>query len=234
MDLKVFQQFNNIIAGFTKKPDNAESRRMKMAAEAAENHRYVIHATHVHGKTVADITNEILCEKSYIVIEDTDGLITNVPGVRLTSVHGDCIPVYAYDPVKKVIGLSHAGWRGTALGISFEMIEKMKSQYGCNPENIFAFIGPGIGKCHFEFGKDMAEKFFFSQNSWTQNYSIQTEDPDKLLMDLKGINEHFLSLSGVKNIEISNECTYCDIDNYYSYRRGKDMERMLAYIEILR
>ena len=82
-----------------------------------------------------------------IIIPDTDGTITNLKNVLLTTVHADCLAVFCYDPVKEAIGLCHAGWRGTCAGIAMEMVEKMEDEYGCDPENLQAYIGPGISQC---------------------------------------------------------------------------------------
>lgn len=203
-----------------------------MASSAAKTGKCVIRPCLVHGNAILPVTKNMVQNKSYIEYEEIDGLITNVPGIILTSTHGDCIPVYAYDPVKQVIGLAHAGWKGTSLGIAGKLIESMKKNYDCNSADIYAYIGPGIDKCHFEFGIKEAEEFFYSKNPWTKNYAYPHKDLSKLYLDLKGINRQFMLLEGVKNIEISSECTYCNADKFYSYRRSKDTDRMLAYIEI--
>lgn len=231
MDIKVFEQFNNLIAGFTTKPDKSDIRREEMVKAAKQNGSYVVRPKLVHGDAVLPITAEILSD-SYIECVDVDGLITDLKGVRLTSTHGDCIPIYAFDSKRNVIGLAHAGWKGTALGIAGKMISSMKNYYKCNPLDIWVFIGPGIDKCHFEFGEKEALQYFFDRNPWTKDFSYSNENPDKLYLDLKGINKQFVFNEGVVNIELSPECTYCNKDKFYSYRRSKDTDRMLAYIEM--
>lgn len=233
MDIKVFPQFNNIVAGFTTKPDDSDSRRAKMVLDNPNT--YVIRPRQVHGNDVLAIKEDMLGENHYIEIPEMDGLITNLKGVRLTSTHGDCIPVYAVDPIKNVIGVAHAGWKGTALMIAQKLIEAMASTYSCQPKDIQCFIGPGIDKCHFEFGLKEAEEYFFMPNPSTRAYLAKELSKDKILLDLKGINKHFLMNAGVpeENIEVSPECTYCDVAKFYSYRRCKDTKRMLAYIEMI-
>ena len=229
-DLRIFENFDNIEAGFTRKPDTADARRNLMVSCAENFGGCVVKPILVHGNKVVAVTEEMLADKSYIEITETDGLVTDVPNVVLTTTHADCIPLFAYDSDKKVIGIAHAGWKGTSNGIAYELALAMINNCGCDAANITAYIGPGICKKHFEFGKDYAAECFTAKNDWMQNFIVSTaEDPDKVLIDLKGINEHFFKLAGVTKVEISTDCTYCD-ERYYSYRRSKDTERMLAYI----
>jgi len=247
MSLIIFSQFNNVIAGFSTRPLKSDVLRLEMTTQASAEGRYLVRPCLVHGKDICCITKNVLGSESYIELDNFDGLVTDIPGVRLTSTHGDCIPLYAYDPVRKVIGLAHAGWKGTALGIASELIRTMVEKYGCHPLDIYTYIGPGIGPCHFEFGKAEAEEYFFT-NSWTKafafkqaaknanllnnNLAITNTSSDKLFLDLKGINKRFFQLAGVDHIDVSPDCTYCMSDKYYSYRRAGEMDRMLAYIEL--
>ena len=229
-DLRIFASFENIEAGFTRKPDTADARRNLMVSSAEKSGGCVVKPILVHGNKVAAVTEGMLAGKSYIEITETDGLVTDIPNVVLTTTHADCIPLFAYDSHKKVIGIAHAGWKGTSKGIAYELALAMINNYGCDATNITAYIGPGICKKYFEFGKDYAEECFVAKSDWMKNFIISTaEDPDKVKIDLKGINESFFNLAGVTKVEISSDCTYLD-ERYYSYRRAKDTERMLAYI----
>ena len=229
-DLRIFESFENIEAGFTRKPDTADARRNLMISHAEKFGGCVVKPILVHGNKVEAVTKEMLAGKSYIEIPETDGLITDIPNVVLTTTHADCIPLFVYDSRRKVIGIAHAGWKGTSNGIAYELASAMINNYGCDAANITAYIGPGICKKHFEFGKDYAAECFTAKNDWMQNFILDTaEDQDKVKIDLKGINEHFFNLAGVTKVEISSDCTYLD-ERYYSYRRAKDAERMLAYI----
>ena len=227
-DLRIFEKFDEVVAGFTRKPDAADARRNDMICSAKEANGCVVKPILVHGIKVACVTKELISDKPYIEIPDTDGVVTDLANVVLTTTHADCIPLYAYDAKKKVIALAHAGWKGTAGGIAQELITAMIKNYGCKPDDITAYIGPGICKSHFEFGKDYATECFAANFDWMKGYILESE-ADKVKIDLKGINQHFFNLAGVNKVEICNECTYCD-ERYYSFRRAKDEERMLAYI----
>ncbi len=83
-------------------------------------------------------------------IQDTDGIVTDEEDILLTSFYADCVPLFFLDPVKKVIGLAHAGWKGTQFKIGQEMVSTMISTFGSKPENIHVAIGPSIGQCCYE------------------------------------------------------------------------------------
>ena len=158
-----------------------------------------------------------------ITIPDTDGTITNLKNVLLTTVHADCLAVFCYDPVKEAIGLCHAGWRGTCAGIAMEMVEKMEEEYGCVPENLQVYIGPGISQCCFEAGMEVAEAF---AENWTFAEDYITRTPEDMVngkchIDIKGINQEQLEMMGISTdqIRVSEHCTCCEPQLFCSYRR---------------
>lgn len=158
-----------------------------------------------------------------IIIPDTDGTITNRKNVLLTTVHADCLAVFCYDPVKEAIGLCHAGWRGTCAGIAMEMVEKMEEEYGCVPEDLQIYIGPGISQCCFEAGMEVAEAF---AENWTFAENYITRTPEDMVngrchIDIKGINQEQLELMGIPTdqIRVSEHCTCCEPQLFCSYRR---------------
>lgn len=158
-----------------------------------------------------------------IIIPDTDGSITDLKNVLLTTVHADCLAVFCYDPVKEAIGLCHAGWRGTCAGIAIEMVEKMQAEYGCDPDDLQAYIGPGISQCCFEAGMEVAEAF---AENWTFAEDYITRTPEDLTngkchVDIKGINQEQLELMGIptEQIQVSEHCTCCEPELFCSYRR---------------
>lgn len=158
-----------------------------------------------------------------IIIPDTDGTITNRKNVLLTTVHADCLAVFCYDPVKEAIGLCHAGWRGTCAGIAMEMVEKMEEEYGCVPEDLQIYVGPGISQCCFEAGMEVAEAF---AENWTFAEDYITRTPEDMVngkchIDIKGINQEQLELMGIPTdqIRVSEHCTCCEPQLFCSYRR---------------
>ena len=86
---------------------------------------------------------------------ETDGMVTNVPGICLVTFYADCVPLYLVDPVRKVIGLSHSGWRGTVNRMGRVTLEKMHEVYGTDPEDVVAAIGPSICQDCYEVSEDV-------------------------------------------------------------------------------
>ena len=148
---------------------------------------------------------------------DADGLITNKPGVPLLVFSADCATILLHDPVENAIGAVHAGWRGTVQGIICRAVEKMAAEYGCKPENINAAIGPCISKCCYEVG---TEVYAAARNIIGADADLYMDKlgGGKFMADIKGINAHLLRSAGVKNIAVSNECTMCLYDKYWSHR----------------
>jgi len=149
-------------------------------------------------------------------IENCDALITNVPHVVLNILTADCVPVLLYDIKQGVIAAIHAGWRGTQQEIVRKTLEKMKNTFDSNPKDILAGIAPSIGKCCYEVGEDVAKYFFDIPKGFTKV-------KDKYMLDIPYLNKKQLLDFGVKerNIEMSNICTACNSEKFFSYRKEK-------------
>lgn len=146
---------------------------------------------------------------------DIDALITNQRGIALALNFADCVPIILFDSVKRVIAVVHAGWRGTVANIGPKTVEKMVENFNSNPEDIIALIGPAIGKCCFEVKEDVLEKL-------VQSVGNQAEEAIAgMYVDLKLINELQLLATGVKKIDLSEDCTSCQSELFFSYRKEK-------------
>ena len=160
----------------------------------------VVTPNQVHGNQVVLVTQELKDKGAFdheSVLHGMDGLITRAKGIILMIKVADCIPVFLYDPERQAIGIIHAGWRGTANGIINRGIKVMIDSFGSKPGNIQAGIGPGIGKCCYQVGKDVWNAF---RGRGNRDSSIwRTEKGKKLYLDLK--KAIFLELigSGLKN-----------------------------------
>ncbi len=192
-----------------------------------------IHSTNIEVVRADDVQR--LAGKGGIVLPDTDGVITDAKKVLLTSVHADCLPVYLYDAKNGVIGLVHAGWRGAVAGIVPQAIRKMIVVLGASMDHVKMYIGPGISKCCFEVGSEVASEFLLE---WGSSFSEPAGDPEgeKYMLDLKAaVRQHALNM-GIpqENIETNGHCTCCEPELFCSYRReGGTYMRMGAGIVML-
>ena len=220
-------------AGFTCKPADGKLYRAKLLEQGRVARLSLVHGTDIavirawDASAVSGFRADM--DEGFLDVYDADGAVTDLPGVTLTTTHGDCLPIWAYDPKNGVIGLVHAGWRGTLHGIASRLIQTMAEAYGSDPSEICAEIGPGIGSCCFEVGFDVAERFT-DAFSWAEDYVISFPNA-RPHVDLKGINAELLAMEGVCDIRISSHCTCCEEDSFWSFRRSADRTRMLAFIE---
>ena len=183
------------------------------------------HTANVKIVTAADRGRGITREKEYT---DVDGLITNEAGVVLCTQYADCVPLFFVDPVKRVVATSHAGWRGTAAGIAAVTVRRMVAEYGCRAEDILAGIGPSIGHCCFEVDSPVYDAFckveVFDDTCYTDNGG------GKYHIDLWQVNRRWLLAAGVlpEHITVTDLCTRCHPDLFWSHRKTGDARGSLA------
>ncbi len=153
-------------------------------------------------------------------ITDADAFVTDQRHVAIAIRTADCVPVFLYDPIKKVIAVVHAGWKGTVERITFKTIELMHALFNCDPKDIQAACGPAGQVCCYEVGPEFKEYF---------PYDI-TERNGKLYADVTNANVRQLKEAGilVENIENKKICTICSSE-YFSHRRqGLKAGRMIS------
>lgn len=190
-----------------------------------------VHLDEVRVCTMADAGKGLDAPRDY----DADGLITDIPGLPLVIFSADCIPILLYDPVRRIVGGCHAGWRGTAMGIAGKTVRRMREVYGCAPENIRCAIGAGISRCCFETHADVPEAMREALGKDAEPF-IDTLPNGKFRVDLKAINGYWLEKAGVSSekIVISDDCTSCHPDIYWSHRHtGPARGSMAAVIQLL-
>jgi len=205
-------------------------RRMANALDVEED-SFVFsqqtHTTNVRKVTLEDKGKGLTRKLDY---QDIDGLITNVPGLCLSTFYADCVPLYFVDPVKKAIGLSHSGWRGTVGKIGCVTVQKMQEEYGSNPENIIAAIGPSICQDCYEVSEDVIVEFqnHFDKKYWKELY--YKKENGKYQLNLWKANEIVLEEAGVlkEHIAVTNLCTCCNHESLFSHRASKGKRGNLA------
>jgi YfiH family protein len=186
-----------------------------------------------------------------------DGLITSTPGLLLSIQTADCLPVILVDPMRRAVGLFHAGWRGTVKRIVEKGVGEMRRHFGTRPRDLKAVIGPGIRGCCYEVGSEIRDQFE-SQFAYAEKLFREVEEsdpvrekypmlfltarapghsdlPKKIFLDLVEANRQQLLTVGVpaKNIEASPLCTNCHADLLFSYRAEKGKTgRMMGVVGI--
>ena len=145
-----------------------------------------------------------------------DGMLTDQPEVTLFMRFADCVPLLLFDPVKQVVGLIHAGWRGTVKKIATEAVQEMVTGYGSRPRDIRAGIGPSISAERYEVGDEVVaqvEEAFGSQAT-----RLLPKQAGRVNFDLWEANRILLADAGLEQIEIAGVCTASNLEDWYSYR----------------
>jgi YfiH family protein len=174
----------------------------------------LVHAHLVHGNEVARTSSA----GNGTWIPRVDGLITNEPGCALTMNYADCAPVFLYDPVHKAIGLGHAGWMGAVMDLPGAMVRAMQHEFGTDPAQLVAGIGPCIGPCCYEVAEPVIGRV---QEAFAEPEKLLVEQANGLLphFDLPQANSINLFRAGVRQIELSGLCTGCRTDLFFSHRK---------------
>jgi polyphenol oxidase len=150
-----------------------------------------------------------------------DTILTNRPGITLLMRFADCVPIFLHDPVRKVVGIAHAGWIGTVRGTVRLAVESMQAHFGSYPGDIIAGIGPSIGPDHYKVGPDVVAqvKQAFGQDA---NRLLATHT-EAIHFNLWAANQLTLEKAGVRQIELAGLCTACHTEDWYSHRaeRGR-------------
>ncbi len=190
-----------------------------------------VHKAEVRSCTMADAGKGLYRSRDY----EADGLVTDVPGLPLVIFSADCIPMLLCDPVRRVAGACHCGWRGTALGIARNTVKAMQERYGCDPADIRAAIGPGISRCCFETHQDVPDAMLEALGQEVEP-AIEPLGKGKFRVDLKQINGIWLQKAGVPRdqIDITSECTCCQPDKYWTHRKtGQQRGSLAAMIQLV-
>jgi len=191
-----------------------------------------------HTDKVIVITETLIASRPAAALspldEIADALITNVPNILISVRTADCVPIFFYDEKHKAVGAAHAGWQGTFKQIGAKTINRMTEVYGTNPADIQVAVGPAAEVCCYEVGVDFYENF---RNKYGDeiNRFFTFEPNKKPHCNLKAMNKAFLVNAGVKaeNITVSDYCTICNPELFYSFRRnGKKRGIMASLIGI--
>ncbi|GAB6100566.1 peptidoglycan editing factor PgeF [Halanaerocella petrolearia] len=217
------------------KEDVVENRR-RICNLLDSDHQQLVAGKQLHNDRVKIINREDKGSGalSYdTALENTDALLTDKKGILLTSYYADCTPILLLDPVLEVVGLVHAGWKGTVKKIAQQTVLQMKEVYGTNLSDLLVGVGPSIGKCCYQVDEQVINPLQKEFSNWEE--FVEEVDDQQWKLDLSLANQVQLEEVGVerRNIIHSNLCTACHSNLFYSYRRDKgETGRMASLIKL--
>ena len=221
---------NNILATFTDISDgnlayhvgdektNVDKNRKNLAKKYNYDYEKLVSMNQTHGNNV-----QIVDLNSEKIIDDCDGLITNIKDLPLMVMVADCIPILLHDEKKGVIAALHAGRNSTFLKIVEVAINKMKENFGTNPIDIKAILGPSIQKCCYEVSVELVN---------IVKISFGSQFVEGRYIDLQAINKSILKDNGVEKIVDFTICTKCISKVHYSYRKNSKTGRFAGIIKL--
>lgn len=190
------------------------------------------HTDHIRLVTAKDRGKGVVKPKDY---RDVDGLITQEKGIVLCTFFADCVPLFFVDPVRKAIGLSHSGWRGTVQKIGKKTVEEMGRAFGTKPEDIYAAIGPSICQDCYEVSEDVIERFcqVFDENLYPMLF--YRKENGRYQLNLWEANRQILLEAGIlrEHMAVTNVCTHCNPEVLFSHRRtGNKRGNLSAFLAL--
>ncbi len=220
---KLLNNFTNLVYTFTtKKSANLAFHVSDDPRVVKENHKLLASKlnydkkTLVHMKQIhSDIVHIVQDCDNFDHPPTCDALITNKKNTPLMVMVADCSPILFYDDTKKVIAVAHAGRAGAFKNIVKNVVQSFTNDFQSDAKNIIISIGASIGSCCYEVGSEIYDE----AKSLNLEYAIQKKD-DSYYLSVSNILKNQLLASNIqeKNIEISNECSCCNKDTYFSYR----------------
>jgi YfiH family protein len=217
-------------------PEAVLANRQLLMELAGHNLSQMICCQQVHGNRVVAVdSSHAGCGSVRFedALPDTDGLATATPGLVLTTFYADCIPVFFYDPVRRVVALSHSGWKGTLNSITAKTLQVMYDRFQCQASDMMIYIGPGISQCCFEVQADLADKVI---SAFPNDRDIIIMDQNRIKWDLKETIRRCAVNNGVaeNRINVSPWCTSCHTECFYSFRKEQGHTgRMAAMITLV-
>lgn len=209
-----FSSMNFYLAG-SEQAENVEANYKIFCNALGYDRNKLVRSRQVHGDKIKMISSEDV-KNGNLNFSGIDGFITDIPGVVLKTSHADCCPVYMFDPVRKVVGLAHAGWRGTVSKIAENLARNFTEKFGSKKENLICALGPCIGECCFEVGEEVKNEF----ENLKLGIAFKQKENGKFNIDIKETNKRILENFGVpsENIIKSDICSSCNKDWLFSHR----------------
>ncbi|MGC9151836.1 MAG: peptidoglycan editing factor PgeF [Microbacter sp.] len=215
-------------------PRHVDQNRQRLCEALSISPTQLITVHQVHGSEVLKVDASLAAlspSEREAATQGYDAMICNIPNVCIAVTTADCVPVLLYDPLNKVVGAVHSGWRGTVQNIVGKTIDRMHEWAGSRPSDLIAAIAPCISVEHYEVGAEVMTLF---QTASMDVSSIFKVNGDHIYLDLKLAVLQQLKEKQVLNTEVSPYCTYAASDLFFSARRqGIHSGRMLSGIGLI-
>jgi YfiH family protein len=224
-------------------PDSVAANRRRVADTVGiplENWTFgeQVHGSRVAVVTAAEAGRGTLQRED--AIQDTDAFISRTPGVCIGALFADCVPLFFYDPAHRAVGLAHAGWKGTAAAIAVETVKAMEREFGTQPADLYAAVGPSIGACCYEVDETVVGQISGALSALGTELSGEGAHPfftkkenGRYMLNLQQTNRQIMIKAGImpSHIEITSWCTSCRNDIFFSHRKDRGKTgRMSAWI----
>jgi polyphenol oxidase len=233
----LLKQFSNITSAFTTKKsgnlafhvgdvaDNVVKNHKLLANELGFEHNSLVHMRQIHSKNLVKVNDE----HNFQTPPECDALITNKKNTPLMVMVADCAPILFYDPKQKVIAVAHAGRAGAFLNIINETLNAFIEEYNSNANEIFVSVGAMIQVCCYEVGEEIYEE----SKALGLEYAVE-EKEQRFYLNIAKILKNQLLNAGVseEHLELSNECTCCSKEKYFSYRAESKTGRFAGIISL--
>ncbi|MCI8507447.1 MAG: peptidoglycan editing factor PgeF [Lachnospiraceae bacterium] len=192
-----------------------------------------VHLTRFHKVTKKDCGKGIIRESD---IKEIDGLVTNEPGIPIITFYADCVPLFFYDPVKKVIAMAHSGWRGTVGRIGAKMTAYMEEEYGSTARDILCAVGPSICQKCYEVSEEVALQFLDVFGTAYGDELLYEKEGGKYQLNLHKACEITLLNAGIQreHVDVTDLCTCCNPDFFFSHRASHGKRGNLAGVMMLK
>ena len=213
----------NLISGHGDEPENIRENFRRVAALLGAGPDDCAVTKQVHGSVVRPVDGRDRHVCLSTVPYEADGIVTATKGLPLFCFTADCVPVLLCEKSGKAAAAVHCGWRSSAGDILGEALRQLQL-LGAEPEELCAAIGPAIGRCCFETDDDVPEAITAWLGGDVEGLFVRRDD-GKTLVDLRAANARRLLQLGVpaERIDVSEECTFCSHEKYWSHRYTRGM-----------
>lgn len=228
---------NSVVGGFTTR-DLGDFRKIQIIQQFFDNneipYRKIAILEQIHSTNINETNEDFL--GTVEVLSETDGLITKEQNVCICIRTADCVPILFYDPIRRVIGASHQGWRGTLKGLAGKMVQHMRA-LGSDSRNIFVAMGPYINACCYAIDSDRFALFMQEMERFEKRAFLHFGE--RYHVNLGRINYEILCEAGIspEHIDFFPFCTHCNKERFFSFRRFKEKKdeffgEMMSFIMI--